>query len=100
MMGDVPVCRRRNGFARRCEKQDGDTSMKIKSHWLLFLVWARVVIPLGSGLPLSAAPQSVEQPSANQKTVPLPYRGNDLRGMCERFGRVVPPDGRSRESGR
>lgn len=44
--------------------------MKITIHWLLFLVWAGVVIPpLGSGLPLTAAPQSVEQPSANQKTV-------------------------------
>ena len=52
--------------------------MNITNRWLLILVWAGLVIlSLGSGLPLTAAPapQSGEHTTAKQKTVQMRIAG-------------------------
>lgn len=50
--------------------------MKITNRLGLMLVWAAlVVLPVGSGLPVTAAPQNVEASAATQKTVQFRIAG-------------------------
>jgi len=50
--------------------------MKITRHGAFILIWARlVVLPFGSGLPVSAAPQNGAQSSAKQQTVQFRVAG-------------------------